>query len=82
MSAYRAFTVLAFGQDEEISGPRGAANIAKFLQDLYGQNGIAMLVDEGGMGLDVQYGNTFALPGVTEKGYLVRTSLMLSIPHS
>jgi len=62
--------VLAFGQDEEISGPRGAANIAKFLQERYGEKGIAMIVDEGGMGLDVLYGNSFALPGVTEKGYM------------
>lgn len=75
-NAYGPRAVLAFGQDEEISGPRGAANIAKFLQDLYGQNGIAMIVDEGGMGVDVQYGSTFALPGVTEKGYMVSAFLV------
>lgn len=66
-------TVLAFGQDEEISGPRGATNIGKYLQQVYGKNGIAMIVDEGGMNLDNIYGKEFALPGIAEKGYLVRS---------
>ncbi|KAJ3515123.1 hypothetical protein NLJ89_g1956 [Agrocybe chaxingu] len=63
-------SVLAFGQDEEISGPRGAANIGKHLEALYGKHGIALLVDEGGSGLDAVYGSQFALPGVAEKGYI------------
>jgi Gly-Xaa carboxypeptidase len=42
------------------------------LEDLYGKNGIAMIVDEGGMNLDTLYGREFALPGIAEKGYLVR----------
>ncbi|PPQ73274.1 hypothetical protein CVT24_009929 [Panaeolus cyanescens] len=58
--------ILAFGQDEEISGPRGATNIGKHLETLYGKNGIAMIVDEGGMGLDKIYGTEFALPGNAE----------------
>ncbi|KAF8187111.1 hypothetical protein BJ912DRAFT_970122 [Pholiota molesta] len=62
--------ILAFGQDEEISGPRGATNIGTYLEDLYGKNGIAMIVDEGGMNLDTLYGREFALPGIAEKGYL------------
>ncbi|KAF9443362.1 carboxypeptidase S [Macrolepiota fuliginosa MF-IS2] len=62
--------LLAFGQDEEISGPRGATSIARYLEDIYGPQGIAMIVDEGGMGLDTIYGKEFALPGVAEKGYL------------
>lgn len=64
-------TVLAFGQDEEISGPRGAASIAKHVGSKYGHQGVAMIVDEGGMGLDTIYGNEFALPGIAEKGYVV-----------
>lgn len=62
---------MAFGQDEEISGPRGAANIAQFLLFIYGHHGIGMIVDEGGMGLETIYGRQFALPGIAEKGYLV-----------
>ena len=64
--------VLAFGQDEEISGPRGATNVGKYLEQVYGKNGIAMIVDEGGMNLEDVYGREFALPGIAEKGYLVR----------
>ncbi|TFK33512.1 hypothetical protein BDQ12DRAFT_738741 [Crucibulum laeve] len=65
----RRTLVLAFGQDEEISGPRGAVNIAKYLESEYGENGIAMIVDEGGMGIDEVYGADFAMPGIAEKGY-------------
>ncbi|KAJ3564797.1 hypothetical protein NP233_g8054 [Leucocoprinus birnbaumii] len=62
--------LFAFGQDEEISGPRGAFSIAQFLGDHYGHDGIAMIVDEGGMGLSQLYGTEFALPGIAEKGYV------------
>ena len=31
-----------------------------------------MIVDEGGMNLEDVYGREFALPGIAEKGYLVR----------
>ncbi|KIM38611.1 hypothetical protein M413DRAFT_447607 [Hebeloma cylindrosporum] len=66
----RRTVVLAFGQDEEISGPRGANNIAKYLEQKYGKNGISMIVDEGGMNLETVYGKEFALPGIAEKGYM------------
>ncbi|KDR84553.1 hypothetical protein GALMADRAFT_262764 [Galerina marginata CBS 339.88] len=62
--------ILAFGQDEEISGPRGANNIGKYLEEKYGKNGIGMIVDEGGMNIETAYGTEFALPGIAEKGYL------------
>lgn len=62
--------VLAFGQDEEVSGPLGATNIAKYLEEVYGKYGIAMIVDEGGMGLEKLYNQEFALPGIAEKGYM------------
>jgi Gly-Xaa carboxypeptidase len=62
--------VLAFGQDEEISGHYGAASIGKHLISRYGEHSMAMIVDEGGMGLDTVYGRDFAFPGVAEKGYL------------
>ncbi|KAF8998133.1 hypothetical protein BDQ17DRAFT_1362515 [Cyathus striatus] len=61
--------ILAFGQDEEISGFSGAVNIDKHLKGVYGKNGIGMIVDEGGMGLDKQYGVQVALPAIAEKGY-------------
>jgi len=50
--------------------------MSKHLQKLYGDKGISMIVDEGGMGLDRLYGKDFALPGVAEKGHLVRSSLI------
>uniref|UniRef100_A0A8H7Y099 Peptidase M20 dimerisation domain-containing protein n=1 Tax=Psilocybe cubensis TaxID=181762 RepID=A0A8H7Y099_PSICU len=62
--------ILAFGQDEEISGPRGAASIGAHLEKIYGKNGIFMVIDEGGMNLETSYGAEFALPGIAEKGYL------------
>lgn len=66
------YAVLAFGQDEEISGPWGATStIGKYLEQKYGQNGISMIVDEGEMGLETIYRKDFALPGIAEKGYLV-----------
>jgi Gly-Xaa carboxypeptidase len=61
--------VAAFGMDEEVGGGRGAASISDFLQDKYGKYGIAMIVDEGGMGIETLYGTQFALPGMAEKGY-------------
>ncbi len=58
-------------QDEEIGGPRGAAGIGKHLEERYGKNGIAMIVDEGGSGLDERYGREFAKPAMAEKGNMV-----------
>lgn len=64
--------VLAFGQDEEIGGHMGAALVNQHLLGLYGEGGIAMIVDEGGSGVDdTQFGRTFTLPGVVEKGSIV-----------
>ncbi|KAF5359810.1 hypothetical protein D9756_003636 [Leucocoprinus leucothites] len=61
--------LLAFGQDEEIGGHMGATNVNLHLLSLYGEDGVAMIVDEGGSGVDSsQFGRTFALPGVVEKG--------------
>ena len=41
--------VLAFGFDEESSGLQGAASLAKVLEEKYGKDGIALIVDEGGL---------------------------------
>lgn len=60
--------VLSFGFDEEISGRQGAGHLAPFLFERYGTNGIAAIVDEGSTYEDA-WGQTFAKPGVGEKGY-------------
>ncbi|KAF9870693.1 peptidase family M20/M25/M40 [Colletotrichum karsti] len=61
--------VLSFGFDEEVSGERGAGHLAPVLVDRYGRDGAAVIIDEGA-GFDVQWGQTFALPGTAEKGYI------------
>ncbi|RYP43788.1 hypothetical protein DL768_009684 [Monosporascus sp. mg162] len=63
--------VLALGFDEESSGRRGAGAIGPFLENRYRKYGMAMLLDEGGMGLELLSNDTlYALPAVTEKGYI------------
>ncbi|TFK33516.1 hypothetical protein BDQ12DRAFT_715813 [Crucibulum laeve] len=71
--------VLAFGADEEIGGFYGAAHIFSALLSTYRPNGIAMLVDEGGSGVDTIYGRDFAVPGVVEKG---RTNFVVEVDTS
>lgn len=61
--------VLSFGFDEEISGYFGAAHLAELLLDRYGKDGAAVVVDEGSA-IQERWGTLFALPGVTEKGYI------------
>ena len=62
--------LLAFGFDEECSGYRGAATIFEHLLNRYGKDGIAIILDEGGLGLQ-DLGNTlYALPAVYEKGHV------------
>jgi hypothetical protein len=40
-------TGLSFGFDEEVSGPEGAAHLAKYLEETYGTDGFALILDEG-----------------------------------
>ena len=65
-------TVLfAFGHDEEVGGGRGAAHIARLLQQRYGT--VAFLVDEGGFltkGVIPGVARTVAMIGVAEKSSL------------
>ncbi|KAI1199508.1 peptidase family M20/M25/M40 [Nemania serpens] len=65
----RRSVVLAFGFDEEIGGHQGARYLADALYDRYGDNGAAVIVDEGA-GVAGLWGSTFGLPGVAEKGGL------------
>ena len=41
--------VLSFGFDEEVSGAQGAQVLSGYLLSEYGEDGFAMLIDEGGM---------------------------------
>jgi Gly-Xaa carboxypeptidase len=60
--------LLSFGFDEECSGTRGAAHLAAVIQERYGNDGIAVIVDEGS-GFEEAWGLALAKPGVAEKGY-------------
>jgi Gly-Xaa carboxypeptidase len=63
--------ILAFGFDEECSGQRGAGFIARHLESKYGNDSVAMILDEGGMGLQLVGGDIlYALPAVMEKGHV------------
>ncbi|KAI0404471.1 peptidase family M20/M25/M40 [Xylaria palmicola] len=63
--------IFALGFDEECGGPRGAGTIGPYLEGLYGSDSMALILDEGGMGLDLVENNTlYALPAVKEKGHV------------
>ncbi|KAI0592898.1 peptidase family M20/M25/M40 [Biscogniauxia sp. FL1348] len=63
--------ILALGFDEECSGRRGAGEIGKYLENLYGPGSVALILDEGGMGLELLENDTlYALPAVMEKGHV------------
>lgn len=67
--APRRTILLSFGFDEEISGTQGALPLARHIEDVYGKDGVALIVDEGS-GFSEIYGQIFATPGVAEKGYI------------
>ncbi|KAK8853296.1 hypothetical protein IAR55_004000 [Kwoniella newhampshirensis] len=60
--------VLGFGSDEERGGQVGAPAISRYLLEKYGKNSMSLLIDEGS-GLIEAWGQTFATPGVAEKGH-------------
>lgn len=66
----RRTVIFAFGFDEECSGYRGAGRISKYLEEQYGEGGIAVILDEGGAGVQSLGDTMYALPAVYEKGYL------------
>ncbi|WWD02188.1 hypothetical protein V865_000226 [Kwoniella europaea PYCC6329] len=61
--------ILALGNDEETGGKVGAYNLNQWIEDKYGKDSIAMLIDEGS-GLEEVWGQLFATPAVGEKGYM------------
>ncbi|KAJ4245790.1 hypothetical protein NW762_013914 [Fusarium torreyae] len=65
----RRTVILSFGFDEEISGHYGASFLASFLFKRYGENGVALVIDEGAPTLPL-WDTHFAVPGVSEKGYV------------
>ena len=76
--------LLAFGFDEECSGNRGAGTIGAFLTERYGDDGIAIVLDEGGLAVMPVGGDTlYALPAVHEKGHVdVYLELSVAGGHS
>ncbi|KAI1386877.1 carboxypeptidase S [Hypoxylon trugodes] len=67
----RRTILVALGFDEECSGRRGAGHIGPFLEKRYGPNSLALILDEGGMGLQLLGNDTlYALPAVREKGHV------------
>ncbi|GAC99385.1 hypothetical protein PHSY_006986 [Pseudozyma hubeiensis SY62] len=64
--------LFSFGFDEESGGKQGAGYLSKRIEEIWGQDSIAMIIDEGnpvvaateaeGPGIDV------AMPGIAEKG--------------
>lgn len=70
----RRTVLFAYGFDEESSGQQGAQHIGRYLQERYGDDSIAMLVDEGTPVYSVSdpesFGAPIAAPAVTEKGML------------
>ncbi|KAJ9093068.1 hypothetical protein QFC21_006561 [Naganishia friedmannii] len=67
----RRSVILAHGFDEEEVGARqGAGQIAPFLEERYGKDGVLLVIDEGTGTSDNVWGAAFAMPANAEKGYL------------
>ena len=62
--------ILAFGCDEEISGENCGRPIFNLLHDRYGDDGIYLIMDEGSVGIQREFDQSFAMVSVAEKGYL------------
>ncbi|KUJ12530.1 Gly-Xaa carboxypeptidase [Mollisia scopiformis] len=64
--------ILALGFDEEggAEGGYGARCLADRLLQVYGENGVEMILDEGNVAIRNQWGTSFATPGSAEKGYV------------
>lgn len=77
--------ILSYGFDEEIDGHHGSEHIVKHLLETYGENSVAVVIDEG-PGIAQTWsgtgGNT-AFVGVGEKGYLdVEITVQMPTGHS
>lgn len=66
----RRTVLIAFGFDEETGIYQyGASALAARIQQIYGNNSLAIVIDEGAIGIVKQFGQTFAIPQAGEKGY-------------
>lgn len=63
----RRTILLSYGFDEESRGWEGAGRISEHLESVYGTDGVAFIVDEGGLGIGEMCGAAFALPATGEK---------------
>ncbi|KAG1876513.1 hypothetical protein DFJ58DRAFT_649311 [Suillus subalutaceus] len=61
--------ILSYGFDEESKGIEGAGHLARYLEQTYGRDSFALLLDEGDLYTDMG-GIVFATPSISEKGYL------------
>lgn len=74
--------IMSFGFDEEISGARGAHNLAQTLLERYGEDGIEVIIDEGAGLMELAGGRVLAIT-VGEKGYVdIDVSLKMKGGHS
>ncbi|KAL8291377.1 hypothetical protein RQP46_002355 [Phenoliferia psychrophenolica] len=62
--------ILSFGFDEESKGTDGAGMLSKLIEEIYGRDGVAFIVDEGGLGVGEMWGRGLAGVATAEKGYL------------
>lgn len=62
--------LFSFGFDEETGGKRGAAYLAAHIEKKLGKDSVAMIMDEGGMGINTVGDVAYALPATAEKGFL------------
>jgi Gly-Xaa carboxypeptidase len=74
--------ILSYGFDEESKGIEGAGHLARYLEETYGRDSFALLLDEGALYMDMG-GIVFATPSISEKGYLdVKITLSTLGGHS
>ncbi|KAL4817143.1 hypothetical protein BDW67DRAFT_37510 [Aspergillus spinulosporus] len=67
----RRTLLLAFGFDEEVGTNRGAKQISDVLQARYGNDSVAVILDEGGFGSQPLDDKTiYVHPAITEKGHI------------
>ncbi|EST06568.1 Peptidase M20 [Kalmanozyma brasiliensis GHG001] len=64
--------LFSFGFDEESGGKQGAGHLSKRIEEIWGQDSIAMIIDEGNPTIaasdEMGPGIAIAMPGIAEKG--------------
>lgn len=62
--------VLSSGFDEELGGQRSGGQLANAIEQRYGRNGVAFIIDEGISGVFEAFKQNFMVLAVAEKGFL------------